>query len=210
VTAYRSLRFWTALTLSFAVWLASLMVGGAGSEYDEPLRRSLYAGTDQVLGRNAGLLTWLGSAEVLIALALLSTLFLSFLRRRRAALLLLIVFVGRLLVELQKLIIDRARPGVDEHLEAVTSMSFPSGHAANAMITYMAIALLVPVRQRNRAIMVGLGLALALQAGWSRVALGVHWPSDVVGGWAFAVFWITLCMRLASARPDAEASAGAR
>jgi undecaprenyl-diphosphatase len=99
---------------------------------------------------------------------------------------------------------------VDEHLEAVTSMSFPSGHAANAMITYMAIALLVPVRQRNRAIMVGLGLALALQAGWSRVALGVHWPSDVVGGWAFAVFWITLCMRLASARPDAEASAGAR
>jgi undecaprenyl-diphosphatase len=159
-----------------------------------------------VLGRNAGLLTWLGSAEVLIGLALLSTLYLAFTRRRRAALLLLIVFVGRLLVELQKLIIDRARPGVDEHLEFVSSTSFPSGHAANAMITYIAIGFLVPVRQRNRAIMVGLGLALALQAGWSRVALGVHWPTDVLGGWAFGLFWIALCMRLASARPEAEAS----
>jgi membrane-associated phospholipid phosphatase len=46
--------------------------------------------------------------------------------------LLLIVFTGRLLVELQKLIIDRARPGADEHLEFVSSTSFPSGHSANA------------------------------------------------------------------------------
>ena len=86
------------------------------------------------------------------------------------------------------------------------SLSFPSGHSANAMITYLAIALLVPVKQRNRAISVGLGLALALQAGWSRVALGVHWPSDVAGGWAFGLFWIAVCMRLASARRDAEPS----
>ncbi len=204
--ANRSLRFWTALTLSFAVWLAALLVGGAGSEYDEPLRRLLYAGHDPVLGRNARVLTWIGSFQLLLPLALLATLFLAFRRKRRAALLLLIVFTGRLLVELQKLIIDRARPGVDEHLELVSSTSFPSGHSANAMITYLAIALLVPVKQRNRAISVGIGLALALQAGWSRVALGVHWPTDVLGGWAFGLFWIALCMRLASARRDAEPS----
>ncbi len=202
----RSLRFWTAVTLSFVVWLTALLVGGFGSEYDEPLRRALYAGRNEVLGHNAGLLTWLGSAELLIPLALVATLYLAFRRRRRAALLLLIVFVGRLLVELQKLIIDRQRPGVDEHLEFVSSTSFPSGHSSNAMITYIAIGLLVPVKQRNRAIAVGIGLALALQAGWSRVALGVHWPSDVVGGWAFGLFWIAVCMRLASARPDAEPS----
>src|SRR3546814_9946479 len=140
----------------------------------------------------------------------LAAVYLAFTRRSRAALLLFTVFGGRLLVELMKVIVDRDRPGVDQHLEAVHSVSFPSGHAANAMITYVAIALLVPVRQRNRAIAVGLGFAAALQVGWSRVALGVHWPSDVIGGWAFGLLWVMVCMRLASARPDAEASTGAR
>jgi undecaprenyl-diphosphatase len=204
VSADRTLRFWTALIFSAGIWLLALLLGGDNSPYDEPLRQQLYAAQDATLQRNARLLSWLGDFTVLVPLALLATLFLAFRRRRRAALLLLIVFVGRLLVELQKTVIGRPRPGVDEHLEAVTSLSFPSGHSANAMITYIAIALLVPVKQRNRAISVGLGLALALQAGWSRVALGVHWPSDVFGGWAFGLFWIALCMRLASARPDAE------
>ncbi len=207
---YARARFWTAIVLTAGVWLAALIVGGAGSEYDEPLRRWLYAGDDAVLARNAALLSWLGRGLVLMPLAVAAAVFLYFRRRIRAALLVIIVFGGRLAVELQKMIVGRARPGADEHLEAVQSLSFPSGHSANAMITFVAIALLVPVKQRNRAISVGLGLAIALQAGWSRVALGVHWPSDVVGGWAFGLFWIALCMRLASARPEGEPSAAAR
>jgi undecaprenyl-diphosphatase len=205
---YARARFWTAIILSGAVWLAALLLGGPGTEYDEPLRNQLYAGGHEVLARNAGLLTWLGKGVVLIPLTILAAIYLSFTRRRRAALLLFAVFGGRLLVELQKIIIGRARPGVDEHLEAVQNLSFPSGHAANATITYIAIALLVPVRQRNRAISVGIGLALALQAGWSRVALGVHWPSDVLGGWAFGLIWITICVRLATDRPDDPTTPG--
>jgi undecaprenyl-diphosphatase len=207
---YARVRFWTALILTGSVWLTALLLGGSGWEFDESYRRALYAGTDATLARNAVLLSYLGRGTVLIPLALLAALFLYFRRRIRAALLLIMVFGGRLLVELQKIIVDRDRPGLDEHLEAVSSMSFPSGHSANAMITFVAIALLVPVKQRNRAISVGLGLALALQAGWSRVALGVHWPSDVIGGWAFGLLWITICMRLASARPEGEPSVSAR
>ena len=210
MTANRSLRFWTAVTLSFAVWLASLLLGGDHSPYDEPLRRSLYAGGNPALVRNALFLTSLGGWVVLTGISLLAFLYLIFRRKMRSALLLIIIFGGRLMVELQKLIIARDRPGVDPHLEAVTSMSFPSGHSANSMITYLAIALLLPVKQRNRAISIGLGLAVALQVGWSRVALGVHWPSDVIGGWSFGILWIAVCMRLAHVRPEGEASAPAR
>ena len=203
-------RFWTATILASIVWLVALTQGGAGSEWDEALRRSVFADGNAVLRRNAALLTWLGDGILLSLLAIAAAIYLYFRRRLRAALLLITVFGGRLLVELQKMIVDRDRPGIDEHLEAVHSMSFPSGHAANAAITYVGIALLVPVKQRNRAISVGIALALALQAGWSRVALGVHWPSDVIGGWAFGLLWVAICMRLASARPEAEASAPAR
>lgn len=197
-------RFWLATLIAGAVWLVGLVMGGADSAVDQGLRESLYAADHAVLARNARFITMLGDAIVLSALTIAAAVFLFFRRRIRAALLLITVFLGRLLVELQKLVIDRDRPGVDEHLEFVSSTSFPSGHAANAMITYMAIALLVPVKQRNRAISIGLGLAAALQVGWSRVALGVHWPSDVIGGWAFGIFWIAICMRLATSR-EAEA-----
>ncbi len=203
-------RFWTAMILASLVWLLSLLHGGAGSGWDEELRRSLYADGNPALGPKAALLTLLGDAILLSVLTVAAAIYLYYRRKIRAGLLLLIVFGGRLLVELQKIIVNRDRPGLDEHLEAVYSMSFPSGHSANAMITYMAIALLVPVKQRNRAISVGLGLALALQAGWSRVALGVHWPSDVIGGWAFGLLWLAVCMRLASARGEGEPSAAAR
>jgi undecaprenyl-diphosphatase len=204
----RSLRLFFALT-ALGIWLALMILGGAGVEWDEALYRRLYAADDAALAQNARVLTMIGGWTVLVPVAIVAAVLLAFTRRRRAALLLIMVFGGRLLVEFQKVIVDRDRPGVSPHLEAVSSTSFPSGHAANAMITYLAIALLIPVSQRNRAVAVGIGLALALQSGWSRVALGVHWPSDVLGGWAFAAFWIMLCMRLASARPEADAAAPA-
>ena len=203
-------RFWTGIAITGSLWLAMLLFGGLGWGQDEALRLLLYAGDNRVLARNADFLTEFGSWRILVPIAVIAAIYLAFTRRIRAALLLFTVFGGRLLVELMKVIIDRDRPGADQHLESVHSMSFPSGHAANAMITYLAIALLVPVRQRNRAIAVGLGIAAALEVGWSRVALGVHWPSDVIGGWAFGMLWVMICMRLASARPDADTTGHSR
>jgi membrane-associated phospholipid phosphatase len=205
---YRGTRRGLAL-VALLIWLALLLLGGAGSGLDERLYAQLYAADNEVLAGNARLLSRLGSWTVLVPVSIVAAIFLAFARRQRAALLLIIVFGGRLLVEVQKILIDRDRPGVSPHLEAVHSMSFPSAHAANSMITYLAIGLLLPVSLRYRAVAVGIALALSLQIGWSRVALGVHWPSDVVAGWMFGIFWVMLCMRLASARPEAEAVAAA-
>lgn len=197
-------RFWIAFSLSGALWLAMMLLGGSHSLYDAQLYHDFYIGGHVVLARNSVIFTRIGSAWVLVPLAIAVAVYLILTRKRRAALFLIMVFGGRLLVEIQKLVVGRVRPDVSPHLIAVGGNSFPSAHAANAMITFLAIALLVPVRQRNRAIAVGIGLALALQVGASRVMLGVHWPSDIVGGWAFGIFWITVCLRLASARPDTE------
>jgi undecaprenyl-diphosphatase len=203
-------RFWTAAIAAIAVWLAALFLGGEDAAADEGFRAALYAPRGASLSGFAATITWLGDGVVLGAVAVLAALYLFFTRRLRAALLLITVFTGRLLVELQKLIAGRDRPGVDDHLEAVTSMSFPSSHAANSMITYLAIALLVPVAQRNRSLSIAAALILTLLIGWSRIALGVHWPSDVIGGWAFGLLWVAVCIRLASARGEAEPSANAR
>ncbi|HEV2748819.1 MAG TPA: phosphatase PAP2 family protein [Allosphingosinicella sp.] len=199
--SYARTRFWLATGLSFAVWLAMVILGGGDWAVDQRYLARLSVYEDTAFARNAALLTNLGGWQVLTGLTIAFAVGLAFKRKLRAALLLIIVFGGRLLVELQKVMIDRARPGQSPYLEAVSSNSFPSGHAANAMITYLAIAFLVPVRQRHRAIAMGLGFAAALQIGWSRVALGVHWPSDVIGGWAFGMLWITICIRMATDRP---------
>jgi undecaprenyl-diphosphatase len=190
-------RFWIAIVLLAAIWLACLLMGGHAAAWDVALREFFFVERGSTLARNAAVFTQIGRAYVLVPLSLVAAGYLAVRRRRRAALFLFTTFGGRLLVELQKLIIDRQRPDLSSTLD-----SFPSGHAANSMITLLAIALMLPVRQRNRAIAVGIGLAVVLQVGASRVMIGVHWPSDVVGGWAFGLLWVMTCMRLASARGD--------
>jgi undecaprenyl-diphosphatase len=164
--------------IAAAIWLTMLVAGGDGFALDLQLYGELYAGEHPDVARRALLLTRLGDGVVLSIAAVVMAIGLAFVRRMRAALLLITVFTGRLLIEFQKIIVDRDRPGVEEHLEAVHSMSFPSGHSGNAMITYLMIALLLPVAHRWRAIPILLALGLALAAGWSRVALGIHWPSE--------------------------------
>jgi membrane-associated phospholipid phosphatase len=202
--------FSVAVILLFLTWLGALVLGGRDFAPDLAIYHTLYLRAGTPLARDAIVFTEIGWGIVLVPLALIAAAYLVGRRKRRTALLLIMIFGGRFLVELQKVIVDRPRPGVSPHLVAVDSYSFPSGHAANAMITFLAIGLLLPVRQRNRAIAVGIGLALALQVGVSRVMLGVHWPSDVVGGWAFGLMWVMLCMRLASVRPDAETNPAVR
>ena len=193
-----SMVAWFAATL----WLGMMFLGGRGSVVDAALAGWLRAESGTALANNSIVFTQIGSGFFLMPLALLATIYLVFVRKRRAALFLVMVFGGRFLVELQKIIVARPRPDAPLHLVAVDTSAFPSGHAANAMVTFLAIALLLPVRQRNRAIAVGIAIALALQAGASRVLLGVHWPSDVIGGWAFGALWVALCLHLASTRPD--------
>lgn len=132
------------------------------------------------IGGWPGMMTILAVAVAGLALA----------RRWRDAVSLVgVVLGGRVAIELLKLAIDRPRPSITPYPVEVASLSFPSGHAGNSMITFLALALIVaPARWRGVAAAVGIGLSLAIGA--TRPLLGVHWPSDVVGGWAFGIGWV--------------------
>lgn len=178
------------------VWAAMLWLGGA--ELDRAVLASLYAG-DSPWGRAAQTVTQLGSFPVVMALAAIGALLLTWRRETRAALLLLALPMSSgLLVELLKRWIGRLRPHDQEHLLVeVQSYAFPSGHTANATVVWLGLALLLVRGPRARLFAIAAAALLAVAIGLSRNMLGVHWPSDVVGGWALGLFWILLLARLA-------------
>jgi membrane-associated phospholipid phosphatase len=187
VAARRSIRVGAAVAL-LLLWLA-MLVGGTGP-VDQSLLHALYSADDPPVRAAALAITLLGQWQVLLPLALIGTLWLVYRKRLRSALLLVtIALVGRALVELQKWGIARLRPDDRVHLVPVKSLSYPSAHAANSMILFLCLALLVaPERHRKAAIVAA--LAGAMLVGFTRPMLGVHWPSDVIGGWAFGALWV--------------------
>ena len=117
-------------------------------------------------------------------------------RQRLAGALLLIILAGRALAEAQKYSIARVRPDLEPHLVVVKTSSFPSGHATSSMIFYLTLALALTAGTRWQRVAAAGAILLSLLIGISRVMLGVHWPSDVIGGWAFGMLWVLLTLRL--------------
>ncbi|ASK89663.1 phosphatase PAP2 family protein [Sphingorhabdus sp. SMR4y] len=98
-------------------------------------------------------------------------------------------------VSLLKDFFGRPRPSIVEYFSDPSSASFPSGHAANSTIVYVliALALFTVVSGRyGRFSLICCALILAALIGTSRIVLGVHWPSDVLGGWIFGLSWCCL------------------
>lgn len=192
-----------AAGLFLTLWLAMLMLGAG--PVDGILLGAFYAADNPPLARIARAITFLGEGEVVILISVAGALFLLWRGAPRLGLALIAVtMIGRLLVAAQKYSIGRLRPDEQGHLVQVFSPSFPSAHAANSMIVFLTIALLASAGTRWRRAATALAIGLSLLVGLSRVVLGVHWPSDVVGGWAFALMWVTLALPLAedAARRD--------
>jgi undecaprenyl-diphosphatase len=105
-----------------------------------------------------------------------------------AGTILLAQFCSRLL----KNFYDRPRPDLAPHLVEVYSASFPSGHSMLSAATYLTLAALIAhleVTRRARVMVFVLALLLIFAIGFSRVYMGVHWPSDVMAGWCAGAAW---------------------
>ena len=172
-----------------------MLVGGTGT-LDRLIYEALYAGQRPLLLALARFFTALGEPTVLIAAGAAAALWLWYAGRGRlGVVLLLIALLGRGFSEVQKYEVARVRPALEPHLVVVKTQSFPSGHAASSMIFYLALAIALTAGTRWHGPAAVAAIVLSLLIGTSRVMLGVHWPSDVVGGWAFGMLWVLLTLR---------------
>jgi undecaprenyl-diphosphatase len=142
-------------------------------------------------------LTALGGATVLGLVVVIVVGFLLLQGRRRTALAVAITSMsGELINAVMKHAFNRPRPDVVPHLRAVFTTSFPSGHAMESAIVYLTLgAMLMRVAEGRvpKLYFLAVAMLLTVIVGVSRVWLGVHYPTDVIGGWMIGFVWASIC-----------------
>ena len=168
---------------------AVLMAMRSPAGIDDPIGPRWF----EEMGRDV---TALGGVLVVGSVAFSSIAY-ALLRRARATAALLFVSIGGgfVLSLALKSLYARPRPDLVSHGSIVYTQSFPSGHSMLAATTYLTIAaILVQLQPRRRlkAFVLAVAVVATLSVGASRVYLGVHWPSDVLAGWAAGAAWAAL------------------
>jgi membrane-associated phospholipid phosphatase len=140
--------------------------------------------------------TQLGGALVIVPLAVIVAV-IETLRQRTVkvvAFLTLVVGGQFLVANFTKFLVDRARPAFDQ-LTGFSGSSFPSGHAVATAAGLSAFALVIGRGRslRTRAVLAGAAVGLATGVSCTRVMLGVHWLTDVLGGLAIGWAWFAIC-----------------
>lgn len=144
-------------------------------------------------------ISWLGSAIVMVTLAVLVAVRLAWCGRG----LLFVGWVaalagGDILDIALKHTIQRPRPIYAASFIFGTSYSFPSGHAMESLVGYGMLAYFLVVfwatRQRSQVTIIAASIILIAAIGFSRLYLGVHYLSDVIGGYAGGILWLSACV----------------
>jgi undecaprenyl-diphosphatase len=139
--------------------------------------------------------TSLGGRTILVWLVTVSTAIMLIRRQYRLTAYLVVTGLGALALDPAiKALVARLRPLVPSPVATAPGYSFPSGHVLDATVFYgvMLLVFLPIIPRRLRKLAMGLAIALVVAIGFSRVAIGVHYPSDVIGGWLLGVAWLAI------------------
>jgi undecaprenyl-diphosphatase len=207
----------TAAGVLFA--LASAVVFGfLGEEVQDQEPIPVDTGTNQLLHGFASpaldtamtLASFVGSAWFVIPLLVLVLIVLLRRRRLAEAIFLPLVYAGSgLLNFILKLVFHRARPVLPWSPGSANDYSYPSGHAMNSLVFYLGLALVtwMVFGRRVGVAVLAVGLVIVALVGTSRVYLGYHYVSDVIGGYAAGLLWLLLAAAVFRAfRPSAAGS----
>lgn len=182
-------------------WLAGDVIQGTTRALDERVLIWMDAHATPVRDRIALQITSVGNGAVVVTITLFISLFLWVLRYRLAAMLLVIAIAGADLANrVLKAVFERPRPELfvpETPFARPLSASFPSGHATAAMALYLMLAFLLSRlggRGWFRVVVIVLASTLVIAIGVSRMYLGVHYPSDVIGGYLIGFIWVTFCI----------------
>jgi undecaprenyl-diphosphatase len=197
-----------ALGLSvLALWgfaeLAEEVLAGDADAFDRAVLAWIHAHGTSWLDDSAVELTALGSSVVLVVIGLMISFLLWHLGKHRHVALIWIAWSGSLVLnQTLKAAFGRARPDVFEWLVDVGRLSFPSGHAMNSMVFYTVAAYsighVVGPGATRKAVYACAAFLIGL-IGFTRMYLGVHYPSDVVAGYTVGYAWATVCAVLTEA-----------
>jgi len=181
------------LALLFFSWLAHEVLEGELSNFDLHIRLAVHQYANPTLTLAMEAISDLGSPVFVSAVFLVLIIVFLVVHWRNAAVWLAITMGGALALDVGlKDLFHRARP-VAFFVPQPSTYSFPSGHALGSFCFYLVLAGLLTARIRSLSarILIWASAALLVGAiGFSRVYLGVHWPTDVIAGYAAATFWV--------------------
>ena len=148
-------------------------------------------------------ITALGGRTLITLVTLVAAGYLIAVKRAAIAALLVATIAGGAIANmLLKAMFSRARPDVVTHLVEAHSSSFPSAHTMNSAVAYLTLGFMLAhgeSRRPLRTYFLSVGITLTALVGFSRVYLGVHWPTDVLAGWCIGASWVALCLLIARA-----------
>jgi undecaprenyl-diphosphatase len=182
---------------AFVIWafaeLADGVVEGESRRFDRTVLLWIHSHSPEWLDGPMRLITALGSYQVVAPLLAAFVLVFYLKGWRLSAILLLVSTVGgSLLTTVLKAVFGRARPELFDSGYTASFYSFPSGHATVAVGFYGALTLILAYRFRGptRWAVATCGVSLVLLIGFSRLYLGVHYPTDVLAGFLAAPLWV--------------------
>ena len=202
------------VAVPFATLVLQVVGGGRLTDLDARLADGMNDAVHGTPGAVGALqaVSWLGRAVWLALAVAAGAAFLWRRNRHRLAVFVVVTAAGGgILSTLVKLVVDRPRPVVDHPVATAFGGSFPSGHSLASTVCYGALllAFLPAVPRRARAAAVVATVVVVLAIGCTRLLLGVHFLSDVVGGYVLGLAWLAGAVAVFEAWREEEGGAPA-